>query len=153
MNRENLELMKDINGSIIKIRGAYAEWTKRQNRNYYEMLIFYSLRENTTCTQSQICTNYCVPKQSINNIIKSLHENDYICFLENDQNKRSKKIQLTSKGKTYYDSLIQPLSHLEENAVKLMGPDKLLEMTKLSLSYADIITKVLLNDKEQTYEK
>ena len=148
MNQENLELMNAINGSIIKMRGAYAEWARRQNRNYYEMLIFYSLREKTTCTQHQICTDYCVPKQSVNNIIKSLNENGYICFLDNKQNKRSKQIQLTSKGKAYYDSLIQPLSHLEEDAVKLMGLDKLREMTKLSLSYADIITRVLLNDED-----
>ena len=46
MDRKTLQIINASNHSIIKLRGVYADWSRRHNINYNEMLVLYTIREN-----------------------------------------------------------------------------------------------------------
>ena len=69
MGKKKQQLFDEVNRAIIKFRGTYSEWSTRHGISYNEMLVLYSIREAGYCTQKQICENYLLPKQTINNVI------------------------------------------------------------------------------------
>lgn len=150
---EVMELTDRINDAIVKIRGAYAEWCKRHGISYYEMLVFYSMRGSGVCTQKQICDNYRIPKQSINNIVRDLKAKGYIRLENGENDRREKRIIMTDTGKEYYGRIIQPLNELEAAAVQAMGTEKIREMTELSFLYADTLAGILQNRGEDRGEQ
>ena len=87
MDRKTLQIINASNHSIIKLRGVYADWSRRHNINYNEMLVLYTIRENGYCTQKQVCDNYLLPRQTIHNVISRMREQNmarYSDFLKFD---------------------------------------------------------------------
>lgn len=135
MNDDIRQLLNSVNTAIIKIRGAYAAWSKQNNVNYHEMLIMYSLRDNVVCTQKQICEQYLLPKQTVNNVITSLRRSGYIVLIPIENNKREKAIVLTESGREYVHGFMMSLNQIEENVVREMGEENVRKMTDLALGY------------------
>lgn len=144
MDKNTWQILNHVNEAIIKIRGAYATWTSQNNVNYYEMLIFYSLRNHARCTQKQICNNYRVPKQSINNVINALKKEGYIRLVQDEQNKREKILELTESGRIYANHIMEPLLCLEEEAVREMGQENIKHMIELTNRYGNILERLMI---------
>ncbi|MBR5319460.1 MAG: hypothetical protein IKU46_07710 [Peptococcaceae bacterium] len=98
MEKENLKLLDDINQAIIKFRGMYSRWSSEHNISYHEMLVLYTIRDNGFCTQKQICENYLLPKQTINNVITALRKEDILIYDEQHSTGREKAFVLSDKG-------------------------------------------------------
>lgn len=147
MDTNTLKMLSDINFSIIKVRSIYASWSKNNNINYHEMLILYSLRDNTACTQKQICDSYFLPKQTINNIVTDLKEKGYIRLTADKFNKKLKVLELTDEGKKYSDKYMNSLKEKEEKAVQIFGFEKLNQIVLLLNEYGNILDN-FINNKE-----
>lgn len=143
MERDTWQLLCRVNIAIIKIRGAYAAWAREHGVNYHETLLFYLIGQNGTCTQKQICDSYLLPKQTVNNVITSLKKQGYLMLVSNEKNGREKQITLTDSGKTYAESIMRPLFHIEEQAIRAMGEENLYMMTDLALRYGRILDEVM----------
>lgn len=143
MDKDIQKILRDINTAIIKIRSVYAKWAKFNNVNYHEMLILYTLRDYESCTQKQICEQYLMPKQTINNVIKTLEKLEYIKLETGENNRREKNIVLTEKGKIYSENFMKELNELEEGTVKYFGENKLRKMADIAIKYGEILEKNL----------
>lgn len=139
MDRETQTLIRNLDCAIIKIRGAYAAWTRENGVRYHEMLVFYSIRDNQTCTQRQICKDYVLPKQTVHNTVRALTEVGYLRLVPSGRNRKEKRLQLTARGREYAKQIMEPLMRLEETAVQEMGMDNIRTMTEAALRYGKIL--------------
>lgn len=135
MEKENLKLLDDINQAIIKFRGMYSRWSSEHNISYHEMLVLYEIRDNGFCTQKQICENYLLPKQTINNVITAMRKDGLLVYDERHSTGREKAFILSEKGKQYAAPLLASLNAVEDRALELMSKDKLQTLTSLMLEY------------------
>lgn len=153
MKKDTQQLLSSVNQAIIKIRGAYAAWTRENNVNYHEMLIFYSLRDKDNCTQKQICDSYMIPKQSVNNVICTLKKEGYLELTPDEKNRREKILKLTESGKKYAREIMGPLFELEEKAIQEMGKENIHVMTEMALCYGEILKKEMDHSRQRGENK
>lgn len=98
MDRKTLQIINASNHSIIKLRGVYADWSRRHNINYNEMLVLYTIRENGYCTQKQVCDNYLLPRQTIHNVISRMREQGYLILEPGKRRRTGKSICIDREG-------------------------------------------------------
>lgn len=135
MDNNTLSLLNDVNRVIIKFRGIYSQWSSTQSISYNEMLVLYTIREKGFCTQKQICDSYLLPRQTMNNVITGMRENGILELSPENSAGREKAFVLTAKGKAYAQLLLDSMNRFEEQAVALLGDEKLATLTALMLEY------------------
>ena len=143
MRNETLNLLSNINNAIIKFRGIYSKWSKLHGISYHEMLVLYTIREKGFCTQKQICDNYILPRQTMNNVITGMRKNGLLELSSKYSKGREKAFVLSAKGELYANPLLLSLDAVESDAVKLLGADKLQALTALLLEYDEALSKAL----------
>ena len=122
-------------GETVRIRGIYSQWSSAHNISYNEMLVLYTIREKGFCTQKQICDSYLLPRQTMNNVITVMRENGLLELSPENSVGREKAFVLTGKGKEYAMPLLESMNRFEEQAVALLGDEKLAALTSLMLEY------------------
>ena len=135
MDIKTLNLLNEVNRAIIQFRGIYSTWSAEHNISYNEMLVLYTIREKGYCTQKQICDNYLLPRQTINNVITGMRKSR---ILEPDKDHslgREKAFMLSKYGEEYARPLIEAMNEFEEKAVHIIGTDKLEKLTRLMTEY------------------
>ncbi|MDO4338959.1 MAG: MarR family winged helix-turn-helix transcriptional regulator [Eubacteriales bacterium] len=143
MEQENLKLLSDVNHTIIKFRGVYSEWSGRHGISYNEMLVLYTIRENSYCTQKQICENYLLPKQTIHNVIARMRKAGYLVCDESHNNGREKAFVLSQKGKAYAACFMESLDSMETRALETLGKEKLQALTQSVREYSMALYQAL----------
>ena len=135
MNTNTLALLNNVNRAIVKFRGIYSQWSSAHNISYNEMLVLYTIREKGFCTQKQICDSYLLPRQTMNNVITGMRENGLLELSSENSIGREKAFVLTEKGEAYAQPLLDSMNRFEEQAVALLGDEKLAALTALMLEY------------------
>lgn len=144
---ENIrEILNDVNKSIIKFRGIYSKWSKNHNISYNEMLVLYTIRDNGYCTQKQICDDYLLPKQTINNTITSMLKRNLLEIDLNTNRGREKAYSLTKQGIEYASPLLDSMTILETKAIKKMGISEIEKMILLLTKYDNLLIEELDED-------
>ena len=128
-------MLNDVNRAIIKFRGIYSAWSAEHNISYHEMLVFYTIREKGYCIQKQICDSYLLPRQTMNNVITGMRENGLLELSPENSIGREKAFVLTETGEAYAQPLLESMNRFEEQAVTLLGVEKLAVLTALMLEY------------------
>ncbi len=136
-------MLDDVNRAIIKFRGIYSEWSSRHSISYNEMLVLYTIREKGFCTQKQVCDNYLLPKQTMNNVIAGLRKDGILEYDGARSKGREKAFILTSKGNEYAAPFLESLDTVESRALELLGEDKLQALTGLLLEYDQALHQAL----------
>ncbi len=136
----------DFNMYVNQIRGSWVQLAKKFNINYHEMLMLYHLYRYGQCTQKQICEYYLLPKQTVNNIVMDLKENDYIRLTFAENNKKEKILLLTQAGEEYITSLVSSMDKVETVMAEKMGAEKLQTMADLLVEYGEIIKDAIIAD-------
>ena len=135
MDKESLELTNGINHAVIKLRGLYSAWSGAHGISYHEMLVLYTIREHGFCTQKRVCESYLLPKQTINNVMKSMRGRMLIEPDEQHSVGREKAFRLTESGIAYAAPLLESLDAAESSALEAVGGDRLRLLTDLLLEY------------------
>lgn len=143
MKQENLKLLGDVNRAIIKFRGAYSEWSSKHGISYNEMLVLYTIRENSYCTQKQICESYLLPKQTIHNVITRMRKAGYLIRDESRSSRREKAFVLSQEGSAYAASFMESLDLMENRALETLGIEKLQALTQLVQEYGMALHQAL----------
>lgn len=143
MKQENLKLLGDVNRAIIKFRGAYSEWSSKHGISYNEMLVLYTIRENSYCTQKQICESYLLPKQTIHNVITRMRKAGYLICDESRSSRREKAFVLSQEGSAYAASFMESLDLMENRALETLGIEKLQALTQLVQEYGMALHQAL----------
>jgi len=143
MQKETLNLLNNINNAIIKFRGIYSSWSCAHGISYNEMLVIYTIRENGFCTQKQICDNYLLPRQTMNNVITGLRNRGILQYSEEYSQGREKAFVLSEKGQEYATPFLKSLDDVESRAVELLGADKIELLTGLLFEYDETLNRAL----------
>lgn len=96
---------------VIQILGNF------KNINYYLLLVLYVLDGQKAMTQKKICICTGLAKQTVNSVIRSLKEDEYIEFVPGCADRREKQVTLTGKGIAYSKELLTPLRELEHRVL------------------------------------
>lgn len=144
MNENIKPYFDKFNTSIINFRGIYSLWSKEHNISYNEMLVLYTIRDNSYCTQKQICNNYLLPRQTINNVIKSMKEKGLITISDKYKNGKEKSFVLTKKGQEYSKPFYVSLEKIETKAINNFGEENLKIMAQLIDDFNKTLKKVLM---------
>lgn len=135
MERESLNLLNGLNRAIIKFRGIYSQWSSEHSISYHEMLVLYTIREHGYCTQKQICEQYILPKQTINNVIVAMRKAGILILDDSHSKGKEKAFILSRQGETYAAPFLKSLDTVEDHALEQLGKEKLQTLTDLLLEY------------------
>lgn len=116
--------INNANAAINKTRGFYADWARKNQVSYYELMVLSLLYEWNCCTQKEIRDAYGLPKQTVNGIIGTLAKAGRLVVSRKEKNKREKEVSLTEEGRAYAKDMLAPLRALEKGAIKRMGEDQ-----------------------------
>ncbi len=143
MDDKTQKILNDANRSVIQYRGMYAKWCAMHGVGYNEMLVFYTIREFGYCTQKQICESYLLPRQTIHNVISKMRAEGILRMSKENCVGREKAFVLTEKGRSYAEPVTVGLLSAEEQAIKILGEEKLAEISRLVTEYNGALCKVI----------
>ena len=147
MDKQIQQLHDNVNHAIIKCRGIYSQWAKKCGSSYNRMLVFYTIREYGYCTQKQMCDQYLLPRQTMNNVVASLCQEGLLVEEPARRQGREKAYILTTAGQDYSARMLASLNAMEERAAQIIGQERIRTMTALVLEY-DCALETALGEME-----
>lgn len=100
----------------------YEEWSKDQGLSSNGVLLLYSFHEEDGfCTQKMLSEKWCIPKQTVNTILKDFEKKGYVEMVSMPDDKRNKRICLTEEGKLYAADIVTKLHEKESYVISQMG--------------------------------
>lgn len=139
MNQEKQRLMEEVNSTLSRARGLYMQWARTKNVNYHTIFVLYLLSVAEACTQKRICTEFSIPKQTVNNIVRTLTADGYVVMQQDSRDRREKIIRLTESGRAYAENCLGRLFEIEEAVMDRMGRDAIKELIRNTENYASIL--------------
>ena len=113
-------------------------YAKSFGLSYVNFVILYSIFTTKNCTQTIICKNLSLPKQTVNIAITYFYKKGYIKLIENPENRREKTIHFTEEGKKYAENIILNFQKCEYKAIKRIGIKNIEIFIKILNLYAEI---------------
>lgn len=102
----------------------YHAWAKAHGLNFNSLAVLHCLVRLGQCTQKQVCESWVVPKQTISTICKQFEQEGLIQFIANPHDKREKLMVLTEQGQIFANPIIEQLTQIEENTLKMFGEQR-----------------------------
>ena len=107
----------------------YEKWSNEHGLSSNGVYVLYAFYENDgTCTQKMISENWCIPKQTVNTILKDFQRKGYVEMVSMPEDKRNKLVHLTETGKILADDIIGKLQKKEIYVIEKMGLDNIKNM-------------------------
>lgn len=114
----------------------YDQWAKKNGISYNILAVFYSIIHYPNCTQKDISEHWGLAKQTVFSVCQQLVKQELIIFLTDDEDKRSKILYLSDKGKSIAQPIIDKIYTIEMAVIKQFGEqemnDFVLNLQKLS---------------------
>ena len=114
------EKVKQLLKIFYNIDTQYSRAVRRTGYKPNLLMLFYSLDNNKPMSQKQICEDWCIPKTTVNTLIKECEQQGYITFEAVKGQRREKVVILTESGKKYAHQLLSTMYQAEEEAVDNM---------------------------------
>ena len=126
MNKPKLiEISDKILSYHREISDLYNEYAKSVGLTFSSFVVLGILWKESNCTQSIIIKKSCLPKQTVNSIIKGFLKQNIIKELtELETDKRNKQIRFTEYGKKFADKIMLKVQSTECQALDNLGEDK-----------------------------
>lgn len=140
---------REINGLV----NAYCNLRDRQTAVYARCAKTHGLTVNELfildilwfsedgCTQTEICGRLSANKQTVNAVIARFCRQGYVSCTEDAEDRRSKRIALTRKGKAYARKIIPPTADAENLAMADMTAAEARRLVKLTANFTDYMER------------
>ncbi len=124
-----------------KLNHVYEEYAKEHDLTYISMFVLQLIDDGTT--QKELCDTLYFPKQTVNKVILSFEKKGYVTLAENPDDRRTRSILLTKKGRAFQRQVISHIEKAElETFASLTEPQQQI-MTDLWEKYtATCISKI-----------
>ena len=133
------QLSSQYNAIWIETSQLYETWARQRGMSFYELLVILSIVEaDGTVLQRDICQQFTIPKQTVSAIIKTLTDKGWLELKVSEQDRRSRKLCLTSEGSAQATQIAQALQDHEAQVWLRLGLDRaeqLIEYTALYNRY------------------
>lgn len=111
---------------------AYEDYARSKGLTYLSLMVLEEIYElGGGCTQKRISEDTHYPKQSINLVIKAFLKDGVLELRELPENRKSKGITLTEKGRRLCAETVAPLLAQESAAMDEIGEVESREMIRL----------------------
>lgn len=116
MNDHRTDIRR-IMTAVNTIDGIYALEAKKIGIKENTLSLLYALDDGKAHTQTQICTEWLIPKTTINTIVKECIHAGYVT-LEAEGHSHDKKIKLTERGQEYARNVLAQVYTIEQKAME-----------------------------------
>lgn len=119
-----------------KLNHVYEEYAKEHDLTYISMFVLQLIDDGTT--QRELCDTLYFPKQTVNKVILSFEKKGYVILAENPDDRRTRSIMLTEKGRVFQKKVISRIEKAElETFASLTGEEQQM-MTDLWEKYTTV---------------
>ncbi len=132
--REQMEAITICN---CRITVLYGEWARAHGMSYHTMIVLDAIRTLGSCTQKQIVEEWMIPKQTVNTVVRDLHNKGYITF-STGRNQKEKLISFTRQGEEQAVQILGETMELEERILKRIGAARCQIILDSMKQFADI---------------
>ncbi|MDD0824720.1 MarR family transcriptional regulator [Mannheimia sp. AT1] len=106
----------------------YDKWARKKGINYNILAVFYSIIHYPNCTQKDISEHWGLAKQTVFSVCQQLAKQELLAFFTDDEDKRSKVLYLTDKGKAIAQPIIDEIYTIEMSVIKQFGEQEMAEL-------------------------
>lgn len=131
----------------------YEQWANAHGLNSTQLFVFYALDQREGITQKMLAEYTGIPKQTINNAIRTLKAESYLTLAAECNDRREKQVFLTEKGHAYSKELLIPLHELEERVFALMGAERVQQLIDSAMLFNTIFEKEMNRRKKENEYK
>ena len=118
------QILEEYYAVFIKINGIYSAFAKEKELSYHALFILYAIYHSENgCTPKEICDKWLIPKQTINSVLRIFDKRGFVFYETCSQDRRNKKVMLSTEGLTYAKPLLDDLYSIEKAAFKKMGDE------------------------------
>lgn len=110
-------------------------------------LVLYALFMEDGQTQKKIAQGYCIPPQTVNNVVLDMQKKGLVTLVENEADKRSKIIVFTERGREFAENQIGVVIGVEKKAISRMGIDAFKKLIELQELYYTSLQEEIKNRK------
>ena len=137
------EQAKRLRESWRPVDKVYEEYAKSIGMPYTSFSVLWCVLFNENCTQKDICQRTWLPKQTVNTIITDFYKNGFVVLEERPEDRRTKTVKLTEKGKEYAQDAVQHIRHAEYVAMEQFSTEERELIIGLMKRYADTCLETL----------
>lgn len=124
----DVDLIFSIFSLLRCANGLNKERIKFYGLNDLETIILINLGLMKNPTQKELADKLSAPKQTVNNIIKSLEERGLIDLIQADYDKRKRILRLTDKGRKNREERLKPIVESNKRIYEKLGEKKAREI-------------------------
>lgn len=159
LNKESLKIpavkldkeLTEYNRLYKELEKLYHEIALKTGLSDSAFLVLYTICEiGDGCSQTEICTQVSISKQTINSCIGKLEKQGYISMAQGKG--RTLPIHLTEYGRRFVQKKIYPVIQMEHQVFKKLEKKERQELLRLSRKYVDIFREeslLLLTSEER----
>lgn len=131
-----LEQIKSYTALWRETNSLYEAWAGQHGLSYYELLVILSLSEaDGPLRQKDICTQWTLPKQTVNTILKSFQKRSWITLIPSKEDRRNKEILLTDPGRDFVSRTAQAMQQHECMVLESLGSKRAEELIQITRLY------------------
>ena len=134
------KLVQAMNIALSRTNGQYQKWYQEHGLNSYLIQTLYALYMEPSMSQKEISENYQMPKQTVNNTVKSLERRGYVELVPDENDRRGRRISFTAEGREYAILVLDPVLKLDQAVVERMGVENYGSLIQLLNAYSDALT-------------
>lgn len=131
----------DFGKAIYHVDAVYDDFAKASGVTSPTLLwILYALNDGNEHTQREICTDWALPKSTVNTVMMELKQKGFVELVPIKGKRREMTVLLTESGKAYADELLEPIYKKEaEVFMELCAEDK--QITRLLERMVELLRK------------
>ncbi len=141
------KLVQAMNIALSRTNGQYQKWYQEHGLNSYLIQTLYALYMEPSMSQKEISENYQMPKQTVNNTVKSLERRGYVELVPDEHDRRGRRISFTAEGREYAILVLDPVLKLDQAVVERMGVENYGSLIQLLNAYSDALTYEIRNEQ------
>ena len=139
-NDEQSKFLQEYNRLYKKNCELYSEAAKNLGLSEGAMWILYTLSlYDRPFTQSELCEEVFMPKQTINSALKKLEQEGYIYLQFAENNKKSKQIILSAAGKNLAENTVSKVITAEKNVFEHFSAKDIQKLLQYYNFYLDCL--------------
>lgn len=100
---------------------------------------YFLLVNSGDITQQDLVEQMMFPKQTIHSSVKKLSADQYVRVTPLPSSRKSKKLSLTEKGKTYIEMTVAKMVEAEKEAIRAMGQEDMQKYVELQGKYLTLV--------------
>ncbi len=125
----------------------YTRFANKLGVSYPELMVLYALFTMRKITQKEISDSFGLPKQTVNSVIRSLKDKDYVISKVCENDKRERTLTLNERGYGYAKKIISPVIKAETEVYNMIGKERLIQANE-TMKLFNILFEKLIDDGE-----